>query len=245
MSRNNSIWTACKLLLLLGMAALAGCAAPKTGGGKGELDLTSAQWELVKWSMQPMPPAGVRPIILRFDQKGDEGRVSGHAGCNQFSAPYVLRDAGEITIATPVATYMACAPEVMQFEARLLDKLESISTYKITRNNLDLIAADGHVLSFQARVKVGAEAAIKFIYIAPQQVECSSGAGKAMCYQVKENKDDSWRLWHGDIAGFNFEPGIAYRLRILEEHVSKPAADSGDTKWTLDMVVEQEIAPKQ
>jgi heat shock protein HslJ len=245
MSLNNSIWSAFKLLLLLGAAGLAGCAAPNSGGGKGQLDLTSAQWELVKWSTQPMPPAGVRPIILRFDRKGDEGRVSGHAGCNQFSAPFVLRDAGEITIATPVATYMACAPEVMEFEARLLDKLESISSYKIVRNNLALIAADGHVLSFQARAKVGAEAVIRFIYVAPQQVECASGAGKAMCYQVKENEEEPWRLWHGDIAGFNFQPGIAYRLRILEERVTNPPADSGDTKWTLDMVVEQEIVSKQ
>jgi heat shock protein HslJ len=243
MPLNKSIWSVCKLLLLLGSVALAGCAA-SNGGAKGQLDLTSAQWELVKWSMQPMPPAGVRPIILRFDQKGDEGRVSGHAGCNQFSAPYVLRDAGEITIATPVATYMACAPEVMEFEARLLDKLESISNYKIVRNNLDLIAADGHVLSFRARAKVGAEAVIKFIYVAPQQVECSAGAGKVMCFQVKENEDDPWRLWYGDIAGFNFEPGVAYRLRILEERVANPPADASNTKWTLDLIVEQEIMPK-
>ena len=244
MPLNNSIWSAIKFLLLAGLAALAGCAAPQTGVGKGRLELTSAQWELVKWSTQPMPPAGERPIILRFDQKGDEGRVSGHAGCNQFSAPYVLRDAGEITIATPVATYMACAPDVMEFEARLLDKLESISSYKISHGDLELIAADGHVLTFRPRAKVGPEAVIKFIYVAPQRVECPAGAGKAMCYQVKDNKDDPWRLWYGDIAGFEFEPGVAYRLRILEERIVNPPADGSNVKWTLDLVVEQEIAPK-
>lgn len=249
MPLNNFIRFAGKRLLLtaIGVAALTGCAAPDSGGGAGTArnGLTASQWELVKWSMQPMPPAGVHPIVLRFDQKGDEGRVSGRAGCNQFSAPYVLRDAGEITIATPVATRMACAPEVMQFEARLLDKLESISTYKIARGNLDLIAADGHVLSFRAHDKVGAEAIIKFIYVGPQRVACTSGVAQAMCYQVKDNKDEPWRLWHGDIAGFNFEPGVTYRLRILEERVANPPADAGSVKWTLDLVVEQEITPKQ
>jgi heat shock protein HslJ len=246
MPRNNFMSTVRKLFLLLGvvaLAALAGCASPQAG--RNQADLTAVQWELVKWSLQPMPPVGVRPIMLRFDQRGDEGRVSGHAGCNQFSAPYVLRDPGEITIATPVATRMACAPEVMEFEARLLDKLESISTYKITGKNMDLIAADGHVLSFRARPKVGAEASIKFIYVAPRQVACSTGAAQnpnqpqALCYQVRENKDEPWRLWSGGIAGFDFEPGTAYRLRILEERVVPSVAGAANVKWTLDLIVDQ------
>jgi heat shock protein HslJ len=248
MPRNNFMSTARRLFFLLAgaaaLAALAGCASPQ--GGRDQADLTAVQWELVKWALQPMPPAGVRPIMLRFDQRGDEGRVSGHAGCNQFSAPYVLRDPGEITIATPVATRMTCAPEVMEFEERLLDKLESISGYKITGKNMDLIAADGHVLSFRARPKVGAEANIKFIYVAPQEVACSADAAQnqsqpqALCYQVRENKDEPWRLWSGGIAGFDFEPGTAYRLRILEERIVPPATGAGNVKWTLDLIVEQE-----
>ncbi|MDB5988951.1 MAG: hslJ [Herbaspirillum sp.] len=248
---NNFMWSVRSLLLLLGMAALAGCATPHAGNDQSD-HLTAAQWELIKWSQQPMPPVGVRPIILRFDQNenGDEGRVSGHAGCNQFSAPYVLRDANEITIATPVATRMACAPEVMDFEARLLDKLESISSYKITRNTMDLTAADGHVLSFRARAKVGAQANIKFIYVAPQQIACAADAAamnahradqpQAMCFQVRENQDEPWHLWSGGIAGFDYEPGTAYRLRILEERVTPRVADAGSLRWTLDLIVEQE-----
>ena len=234
--------------LLIGAAllGLAGCAAPHAGNG--QLELTSAQWELVKWSTQPMPPAGVHPIVLRFDQRGDEGRVSGHAGCNQFSAPYVLREGGEITIATPVATRMTCAPDTMEFEERLLDKLESVSAYKINGSTMELIAGDGHLLNFRARAKVTPEAVIRFIYVAPQQTACAD-AGTALCYQVKENKDDAWRLWSGGIAGFDFHPGTAYRLRILEERIGGPgtnasraaAVDAGDVKWTLDLVVEQEI----
>ena len=234
-----------KLILLLGAVALAGCAAPRTGD-KGRLELTTAQWELVKWSTQAMPPAGVSPVILRFDQTGDEGRVSGRAGCNRFSAPYVLRDAGELTIATPVATRMACTPAAMEFEARLLDKLESIASYKIIGSKMEMTAADGHVLSFRARDKVGAEAVIKFVYVAPQQVACSAGAAQMLCYQVKENREDPWQLWYSGIAGFNYQPGNAYRLRILEERVARPAADAGSVKWTLDLVVEQEISdPKK
>jgi heat shock protein HslJ len=240
------IKTSSRLLALVSAFILAGCTAPRVDGSKGQLDLTSAQWELVTWSQQPMPPPGVHPVILRFDQRGDEGRVSGHAGCNRFSAPYVLRDPGEITIATPVATYVTCSPGAMEFEARLLDKLESMSTYKIVRNNLDLIAGDGHVLTFRARAKVGAEAIIKFIYVAPQRLACSAGAGAgeqpAMCLQVRENENEPWRPRVGGIAGFNFEPGVSYRLRVLEERVAHPTAGIGDTKWTLDLIVEQEIA---
>jgi heat shock protein HslJ len=225
---------------LLCAVALAGCAAAPHAGDKGRLTLTAAQWELVKWSTQAAPPAGKRPVTLRFDQDANGSLVSGYAGCNRFSAPFVLRDAGELTLATPVATRMACAPEVMDFEARFLDKLESISSYKIIGNKLELTAADGHVLSFAAHDKVGAEALIKFIFVAPRQAACTSGAARAMCYQIKENKDDPWQIWHGGIAGFQFQPGTAYRLRVLEERIAHPAADSGNVKWTLDMVVEQD-----
>jgi heat shock protein HslJ len=232
-----------KLLVLPGAVALAlaGCAAPP-GDGQGRFELTAAQWELVKWPAHAMPAGGAHPVVLRFDQTGDTGRVSGHAGCNQFSAPYVLREADEITVATPVATRMACSPQVMEFEAQLLDKLESIASYRIAGNQLELTAADGHVLSFRARDKVGAEAVIKFIYVAPRQVACSNGAAPSMCYQVKEQQDDPWQVWHGGIAGFDYRPGTAYRLRILEERIARPPADAGKVKWTLDLVVEQEAA---
>ncbi len=249
-----------RLLMSMAVVALAGCAATATHN-RGQLELTGAQWELVEWPALTMQLPEAHPVLVRFDHVGDEDRLSGHSGCNQFSAPYVLRDAGEVTIATPVATRMACPAAYMEFEARFLDKLESIANYRIDGNRLTLTAADGHVLRFRARNKTGAGAAIKFIYVAPLQVECGKGAAATStaapgaCYLIRERQDAPWQLWQAGIAGFDFEPGVAYRLRILEERPEErsprprgpagtgAAADS--VKWTLDIIVEQESAGVQ
>lgn len=238
------------LLLPIAIAALAGCAT--TPQHRGQLELTSAQWELVEWPALTVPLPEAHPVLVRFDHVGDEDRLSGHTGCNQFSAPYVLRDAGELTIATPVATRMACPSADTDFEARFLDKLESVANYRIDGNRLILTAADGHVLRFRARNKTGAGATIKFIYVAPLQVACGKGAAAVHgpCYLIRESQDAPWELWQAGIAGFDFEPGVAYRLRILEERLDDrpprprgPAiADAAGVRWTLDIIVEQESA---
>lgn len=235
--------------LSLGAAAcltLAACAGtPPQPVADNDAALSASRWELTRWTGHAVPHGdNGEPVILNFSLENGQGRVSGRAGCNQFSAPYSIRRPGQLTIVQAVTTRMACPGPAMQFEADFLDKLQAVNLYKIDGRQMEMKTLDGQTLSFHAREKPGASAKTKFVYIASQKVPCSAGVMRTTCLQVRERKEDPWQLWYGTIQGFNFESGIAYRLRILEEQIANPPADASTIKWTLDMVVEQEVVKK-
>jgi heat shock protein HslJ len=222
------------------LAACAGTPSKPVAGN--DPALSAVRWELTGWTGHTVPHGdNGEPVILNFDMQDGVGRVSGRAGCNQFSAPYSIRAAGQLTIVEAVTTRMACPPPAMRFEADFLDKLQAVNNYKINGPVLEMKTVDGQTLSFYQREKPSAAAKIKFVYVASQKVPCSAGVMRTTCLQIREHKEDPWLLWYGNIVGFNFEPGVAYRLRILEEPVRNPPADASSIKWTLDMIVEQEV----
>lgn len=45
-----------------------------------------------------------------------------------------------------------------------------------------------------------------------------------LCLQVRDSPDQPWRLQYGEIIGFTPEPGVEYRMRILEDTVENPPA---------------------
>ena len=61
------------------------------------------------------------------------------------------------------------------------------------------------------------------------------------CLQVREQESDPWQLHYSGIADFEPQPGIEYRLRIIEEKVKNPPADGSSIRWTLDQVIEQRV----
>ncbi|WP_211467218.1 META and DUF4377 domain-containing protein [Collimonas silvisoli] len=231
----------------LTLAACAGTAVQPAAQLATSTDagLSASRWELTRWSGHTVPHGdNGEPVILNFSLENGQGRVSGRAGCNRFSAPYSVHAPGQLTIVQAVTTHMACPGPAMQFEADFLDKLQAVNQYKIDGQQMEMKTLDGQTLSFHAREKPSASAKIKFIYVASQKAPCSTGVMRTTCLQIRERKEDPWQLWYGDIQDFNFEPGIAYRLRILEEQVANPPADASSIKWTLDMVVEQEVVKK-
>jgi hypothetical protein len=64
------------------------------------------------------------------------------------------------------------------------------------------------------------------------------------CLQIRENPTDPWQLYYGEITGFTHEPGIEYRLRILEDQVANPPAGASSKRWFLDLVVEQKVVKR-
>ncbi|AIY43995.1 putative lipoprotein [Collimonas arenae] len=231
------------------LAACAGTpstpSTPATPVTNSDPVLSASRWELTNWTGHTVPHGdNGEPVILNFDTQNGQGRVSGRAGCNRFSAPYSVRAPGQLSIVQAAATRMACPAPAMQFEADFLDKLQAVNNYKIAGPVLEMHTLDGQTLSFYAREKPSAAAKIKFIYVASEKLPCSAGVMRTTCLQIRERKEDPWQLWYGNIEGFKFEPGIAYRLRILEEPVVNPPADASSIKWTLDMIVEQEIIKK-
>ena len=83
---------------------------------------------------------------------GDDGRVTGSAGCNNYFASYQVE--GETLLVGPAGTarMMCTEPEgVMDQEAAYLAALGSATTYQIKGGSLQVWDADGsHMLSYEA-----------------------------------------------------------------------------------------------
>ena len=77
----------------------------------------------------------------------DDGRITGTAGCNRYSAP-CTRDGERIAIGPTVATRMSCgAPEgIMEQEAAYLDALTRAAAVRFGEGTLTLIDAGGSEL---------------------------------------------------------------------------------------------------
>jgi heat shock protein HslJ len=82
-------------------------------------------------------------VTLAF---GDDGRVTGSASCNSYTAGYALSDEG-LTIQKAATTRKACAPPWMKQEQAYLVLLEAVTRFEIARDGaLILHAADGRTL---------------------------------------------------------------------------------------------------
>ena len=232
------------MLLIVASATLAACAGPTstTSPIATDAQLQASRWELIKWPGHVIPHGdNGEPVILNFSNEKGQGRVSGRAWCNNFSAPYTIRGADKLSIVQAVTTRMACPEHQMKFEADFLEKLQAVNNFKITGPLLTMQTLDGQTLTFHTREKVGAAAKTKLVSVASEKAPCTAGVMKTTCYQIREDKKQPWQLWYGNINGFKPEPGIEYRLRILEEKIANPPADASSIKWTLDMIVEQEV----
>jgi heat shock protein HslJ len=89
-------------------------------------------------------------ITLSFDEDtlGEQGTVSGSAGCNTYSADYTYAET--LTMSSPVTTRIACEPDVMEQEQRFLDLLQNVRTYNLEEQLL-LQTEDGRGLLFAAQ----------------------------------------------------------------------------------------------
>lgn len=242
--------------------SLAACATrpavpPVVGQQAGQQSdiLAQTSWTLVSWTrpdggQRPVPQAqrGERAITMVFTREQGQARVSGFAGCNNYSGPYVMANGQLLITQPPASTYMACPAANMQLEQEYLAGLPRINASRLdndmrpTRMTLTLLSGD--VLDFARQgdpIVGGQQGPTKLVYVNSERVPCTAGAGRATCYQVRENLSQPWQLWYGDIQGFNFQPGIEYRLRVVEVRDPNPPADASSVRWVLDLVVEQRV----
>ncbi|MCI1192968.1 META domain-containing protein [Calidifontimicrobium sp. SYSU G02091] len=116
----------------LGARTYSGC-----GGDPREL-LVGDEWRVER--LDGRAPVDRSRITLRF---GNDGRLTGSASCNRFSAPWQLHGEG-LRIGPAVATRMACPPPLMDQEDRFLRLLERVTRFEIAADGaLVLVAGDG------------------------------------------------------------------------------------------------------
>ena len=220
--------------------------------------LAQTSWDLARWTLPggglrtiPHPSTNSRPLTASFVHDQGAPRMSGFAGCNQYNAPYTVANGQLIVRANPVATMMACAPQTMQLEQDFLAGLTRITATSVDNTNnpqrMTWVLSSGDTLDFGRRadpVAGGSAGPTKLVYVNAERAPCNAGAGRAMCYQVRDSASQPWQLWYGDITAFNFQPGIRYRLRVVEVADPYPPAGASTVRWVLDAVIEQEIVPR-
>lgn len=174
-----------------------------------------------------------KPLHIALQQ----GKISGFTGCNNAMGNYLI-DKGELVVSQLATTMMACDPDAMAREQAFSQFLQSRPQVNITDNTLTLSNQDQqYQFSLQPDLS---QATTKLIYVASQRQTCT-GVTEQQCLQVRDSPQADWQLFYNEIEGFTPQPGIAYRLRIKEVPVSKPAADASNVRWILDMIIEQEV----
>lgn len=215
---------------------------------------TQTAWELARWTrvgggLRTVPHAasGQRPITLVFTQTDGQRRLSGRAGCNDYSADYTVANGLVILTSPPVAAARACAaPEAGALEHDYLTGLAHIATSSVDNYNnprrLTMTFASGEIVDFARRLDpiAGQPGPAKLIYVNAQRVPCM-GVAPMQCLQVRDTPSQPWQLHYGDILGFDFQPGAIYRLRVIESVDPNPPADAPSSRWVLDAVIERVV----
>lgn len=246
-------------------AGLAACASPPMRAADGQdprFQPTSAsdilvqtRWDLARWSRPggalrpvPHPSSTTRPITAEFIHEQGAPRMMGFAGCNSYSAPYTLANGLLIVRASPVATRKACAPQAMALEQDFLAALTRITASSFDNANnpqrMTWKLSTGDTLDFGRRadpIAGGQRGPTKLVYVDAERVPCDTGAGRAMCYRVRDSAAQPWQPWHGEITGFDFQPGVQYRLRVVEVNDPDPPQGASSLRWVLDAVIEQHV----
>jgi heat shock protein HslJ len=118
-----------------------------------ELPLTWVAWQVVWYGGGTSPLDGTQ-ISLAF---GDDGTLTGSAGCNSYSADYQI-DGDQLVIGAIARTEMACMdPDgVMIQESDYLNALGRVAAFTTTLTGLELLDGDGNPLAeyrFGGRVR--------------------------------------------------------------------------------------------
>jgi len=146
-------------MLVLGVAALAGCAQTGGPGGEGGSrgggffgglfagGLPGSQWKFVEVLGKPVPdgvPAEANLLSFEKDEDG-RGAFSAGVGCNRMGGRYRVRDE-EVQFRIQQSTKMACSGETGIAERRMVAALSSTTSYRISRDRLELLA-QGQVMA--------------------------------------------------------------------------------------------------
>jgi heat shock protein HslJ len=170
--------------------------------------------------------AGI-PITLDFAAE----QISGNASCNNFFGSYVV-EGDNLIISAIGATRRACTPEISELEMKFLTALESVQSFSHDPDSLTLTLPNG-ALHFSTNMPVE-----KILFVGAEQVDCQ-GVAPQKCYLVKEEPNAEWEYFYDEIAGFQWEAGYEYELRVRVIPVENPPADASSVIYELIEVVSQ------
>ena len=78
----------------------------------------------------------------------------------------------------------------------------------------------------------------KTIFINHFKMECTLQSAQ-MCMQSRDSEEAQWEHFYEDIAGFDYEWGYTYRLKVEVENINSSEANASSKKYTLLQVLEK------
>lgn len=82
----------------------------------------------------------------------------------------------------------------------------------------------------------------EIFYIKENLADCT-GVAPMKCMQIKRDTTEEWSYFYSQIAGFQYEPGYRYKLKVQVEDVENPPADASSKRYTLISIVEKVKQP--
>jgi heat shock protein HslJ len=120
-------------------------------------ELAGTSWIVISYNNGKQAVVSVAAGTVLTANFGADGKLSGSAGCNNYTASYQT-DGNKITIGPAASTMMACEQAVMDQEQQYLAALSTAATYRIDGNKLELRTADGALAAQFTQAPASSEA---------------------------------------------------------------------------------------
>lgn len=79
----------------------------------------------------------------------------------------------------------------------------------------------------------------KIVYVAPALQNCGE-LGDKKCLLIKENKEDDWTEFDGEIAGFEYKEGALYKIEVKISKAKKSENNNSDLRYELVKIIYRE-----
>jgi len=163
----------------------------------------------------------------------DDGSFQVKADCNSGNGSYTT-DGNRIEFGPMALTMAMCLPEsqhdiFLQFLGQVdsFGRRDGKLVFSLKNN-----AGEMHFQNGGVAAKPEKPMEEKTIFIGPERIPCE-GEGPQECYQVKETPEGEWQLFYDEIAGFQWEPGYIYELRVNVYQVENPPAGGSSLRYEL------------
>jgi heat shock protein HslJ len=225
--------------LLSAMCFVAATATPQASDAR-VLDHT--KWKLVEITGGPALPHPELPHDVAFTVTLESNSYV-LSGCNLVSGTLRIEPQRLVFIGPARSTKKACASTAEATDKAFSSLTSANPTYRIDQDRLTLVSESGTRWIMAKHPLASKHAKTKVIYVAATKKDCV-GTFPTKCLQIRESKGEPWQLIYWGIDGFEYVPGIEYRLRIKEDQVPRPVQDQASVVWYLDAVIDQSVVDR-
>ncbi len=220
-----------------------------------------------QWTLQSAADSAGKPIdglivpghafVLHFEGP----RLGVQGGCNTMTGGWSLNAQNQLRVSRLAGTMKACEATLVDADRTLAALLAQPLDARFEPGStptLRLVSPERQTLTLVGKrtpASLYGKPTRMFLEVAPQTVDCVSGAGRTQCLRVRERHFDAkglridppgeWRDFHGGIEGYTHTPGVRNVLRINRYTRTQPIpADASRYVYVLDLVVESETVSK-